>query len=88
MIIYLIVALIKKTFCNLKFARKKDLKKCYRRWYIQISRKSDLARLKAEIDKTDLGKLKAAPVSLSKLSHVVNNDVVKKTVKWISCKSK
>ena len=40
--------------------------------------KSDLASLKTEIDKTDVDKLKTVPVDLSKLSNVVNNDVVKK----------
>ena len=42
--------------------------------------KSNLAKLKAEIDKIDVGKVKTVPVDLSKLSNVVNNDVVKKTV--------
>ena len=42
--------------------------------------KSNLAKLKAEIDKIDAGKVKTVPVDLSKLSNVVNNDVVKKTV--------
>ena len=40
--------------------------------------KSDLASLKAEADKGDIGKVKTVPVDLSKLSNVVNNDVVKK----------
>ena len=40
--------------------------------------KSDLASLKTEIDKTDVDKLKTVLVDLSKLSNVVNNDVVKK----------
>ena len=35
---------------------------------------------KTAIDKTDLVKLKLAPDDLSKLSDVVNNDVVRKTV--------
>ena len=43
--------------------------------------KSDLARLKAEIDKTDVCKLKTVPVDLSKLSNVVNCFVVKKLCK-------
>ena len=42
--------------------------------------KSNLAKLKAEIDKIDVGKVKTVPVDLSNLSNVVNNDVVKKTV--------
>ena len=44
-----------------------------------LAAKSDLSRLKAEVDKTDVDKLKTVPVDLSKLSHVVNNDVIKKT---------
>ena len=42
--------------------------------------KSDLASLKAEVDKTNTDKLKSVPVDLSKLSNVVNNEVVKNTV--------
>ena len=37
-----------------------------------------LANLKAEVDKIDVDKLKTVPVDLSKLSNVVNNDVVRK----------
>ena len=40
--------------------------------------KSNLASLKTEVDKIDVGKLKTVPVDLSKLSNVVNNKVVKK----------
>ena len=42
--------------------------------------KSDLASLKAEIDKIDIDKLNTAPADLSKLSNLVNNEVVKKPV--------
>ena len=42
-----------------------------------LAAKSDLASLKAEIDKTDVEKLETVPVGLSKLSNVVNNEVVK-----------
>ena len=41
--------------------------------------KSNLASLKAEVDKIDVDKLNTAPVDLSKVSNVVNNDVVEKT---------
>ena len=41
---------------------------------------SNLAILKSEIDKLDIDKLVPAPVDLSKLSDVVKNNVVKKTV--------
>ena len=39
-----------------------------------------LARLKGEVDKKDIGKLRTVPVNLSNKSNVVNNDVVKKIV--------
>ena len=42
--------------------------------------KSNLASLKTEVDKLDFDKLVPVPVDLSKLSDVVKNDVVKKTV--------
>ena len=42
--------------------------------------KTNLANLKTEVDKLDIDKLVPIPVDLSKLSDVVQNDVVKKTV--------
>ena len=42
--------------------------------------KTNLASLKAEVDKLDIDKLVLVPVDLSKLSDAVKNDVVKKTV--------
>ena len=42
--------------------------------------KRNLANLKTEVDKLDIDKLVPVPVDLSKLSDVVKNDVVKKTV--------
>ena len=42
--------------------------------------KSNLASLKVEVDNLDIDKLIPVPVDLSKLSDVVKNDVVKKTV--------
>ena len=42
-----------------------------------LAAKSDLASLKAEIDKTDVEKLETVPVDLSKVSNIVNNEVVK-----------
>ena len=42
--------------------------------------KTNLARLKTEIDKLDIDKLVTVPVDLNKLSDLLNNDVVKKTV--------
>ena len=46
----------------------------------KLASKSDLASLKAEIDKFDIETLKLVTVDLSKLSDVVKIDVVKKTV--------
>ena len=42
--------------------------------------KSNLASLKAEVDKLDINKLVPVPVDLSKQNDVVRNDVFKKTV--------
>ena len=47
--------------------------------------KTNLANLKTEVDKLDIGKLVPVPVDLSKLSDVVKNDVVKKLcmINWL-----
>ena len=42
--------------------------------------KTNLANLKTEVDRLEIDKLVLVPVDLSKLSDVVKNDVVKKTV--------
>ena len=42
--------------------------------------KTNLANLKTDVDKLDIDKLVPVPVDLSKLSNVVKNEVVKKTV--------
>ena len=42
--------------------------------------KTNLANLKTEVDKLDIDKLVPVPADLSKLSNVVKNDIVKKTV--------
>ena len=42
--------------------------------------KTNLAALKAEVDKVDIDKLKTAPVDLVELTNAVENDLVKKTV--------
>ena len=91
MIIHLIVGLIKKhcikwvnNFLNhmnllkeTNYATKTDLKNATGVDTSQLASKSDLASLKAEVDKIDVDKLKTVPVDLSKLSNVANN-VVKK----------
>ena len=45
-----------------------------------VALKTNLANLKTEVDKLDIDKLVPIPADLSKLSNVVKNDVVKKTV--------
>ena len=42
--------------------------------------KTNISSLKTEVDKLDIDKLATVPVDLSKLSNVIKNDVVKKTV--------
>ena len=42
--------------------------------------KLNLASLKTEVDKLDIEKFVPISINLSKLSHVVKNNVVKKTV--------
>ena len=62
------------------YATKTDLKNATGVDTSKLAAKSDLASLKAEIDKIDIDKLKTVPVDLSKLSNVVNNIIFKKTV--------
>ena len=62
------------------YATKTDLKKATRIDTSNQALKSNLAKLKAEIDKIDIDKLKTVPTDLSKLSNVVDNEVVKKSV--------
>ena len=63
-----------------KYATKLDLKNARGIDTSILAAKSHLASLKAEIDKIDVDKLNTVPADLSKLSNVVNNDVVKKTM--------
>ena len=46
--------------------------------HVDTSSFTNLANLKTEVDKLDIGKLAPVPVDLSKLSDVVKNDVAKK----------
>ena len=46
----------------------------------KLASKSDLFSLTAEVDKIDVGRLKTVLVELSKLSNLVDNDVVEKTM--------
>ena len=57
-----------------------DLKKATGVDVSNFALKSNLASLKAEVDKLDIDKLVTVPVYLRKLSDVVKNVVFKKTV--------
>ena len=62
------------------YATKADIKNISDVDTSSFALKSNLANLKTEVDKLDIDKLVPVPVDLSKLSDVVKNDVVKKTV--------
>ena len=62
------------------YATKTDIKNISHIDTSSFALKSNLASLKTEVDKLDIDKLVPVPVDLSKLSDVVKNDVVKKTV--------
>ena len=62
------------------YATKADIKNISHVATSSFALKANLASLKTEVDKLDIDKLVPVPVDLSKLSDVVKNDVVKKTV--------
>ena len=62
------------------YATKDDIKNITHVDTSSFALKTNLANLKSEVDKLDIEKLATIPVDLSKLSNVVKNDVVKKTV--------
>ena len=62
------------------YATRTDLKNITHADTSSFALKRNLACLKTEVDKLDSDKLAPVPVDLSKLSDVVKNDVVKKTV--------
>ena len=62
------------------YATKTDIKNISHVDTSSFALKTNLANLKTEVDKLDIEKLAPVPVDLSKLSDVVKNDVVKKTV--------
>ena len=64
------------------YATKADMKNILHVDTSSFALKTNLANLKTEIDKLDsnIDKLVPVPIDLSKLSDVVKNDVVKKTV--------
>ena len=61
-------------------ATKTDLKNVTHVDTSRCALKTNLANLKTEVDKLDIDKLAPVLVDLSKLSHAVKNDVIKKTV--------
>ena len=62
------------------YATKTNLKNVTHVDTSSLALKKNLASLKTDIDKLDIDKLAPVPVDLSKLSDVVKNDVVKKSV--------
>ena len=62
------------------YATKTDIKNISHVDTSSFALKTNLANLKTEVDKLDIDKLAPVPVDLRKLSDVVKNDVVKKTV--------
>ena len=64
----------------LNYATKADLKNAAGTDTSKLAKKSNLASLKAEIEKLAIEKPIPLPVDLSKLSDVVKSDVVKKNL--------
>ena len=62
------------------YATKTDIKNVTHVDNWSFTLKTNLANLKTEVDNLDIDKLKLVPVNLSKLSNVVKNKIVKKTV--------
>ena len=62
------------------YATKADIKNISHVDTSSFALKTNLANLKTEVDKLDIDKLAPVSVDLSKLSDVVKNDVVNKTV--------
>ena len=61
------------------YATKTDLKNVSHVDVISFALKSNLARLRTEVDKIDADRLKTVLVNLAKLSNAVKNYVIKKT---------
>ena len=62
------------------YATKTDLKNVTHVDTSSFALKTNLANLKTEVDKLDIDKLAPVPIDLSKLSDVVKEDVVKKSL--------
>ena len=61
------------------YAKKADMKSITRVDTSNFVLKTNLANLKTEVDKLDIGKLVIVPVDLSKLINAVTNEIIKKT---------
>ena len=61
------------------YATKRDLKNITHVDVSSFASKTNLAALKAEVDKIDTDKIKTAPTDLAKLTNAIENEVVKKT---------
>ena len=64
------------------YAIKTDIKNISHVDTSSLALESNLASLKAEVDKLDIDKLVPVPVEWSKLSDLVKNDVAKKNYLW------
>ena len=64
------------------YATKTDLKNVAHVDTSSFALKSNLANLKTEVHKLDIDKLAPVPTDMSKLSNVVQTDVVKKNYIW------
>ena len=62
------------------YATKTDLKNVTHVDTSSFALKTNLANLKTEVDKLDIDKLAPVPIDLSKLSDLVKEDVVKKSL--------
>ena len=62
------------------YATKADIKTISHVDTSSFALKTNLAHLKTEVDKLGMNKLVSIPADFSKLSNVVKNEVVKKTV--------
>ena len=62
------------------YAAKTDIKNISHVDTLSFALKTNLSSLKTEVDKLDIDKLVPISADLSKLSNVLKNDVVKKTV--------
>ena len=60
------------------YATKTDVKNATRSDISKLALKSNLASLKPEVDKIDVSKSKTVPADLSRLSNVLNNELLKR----------